>query len=342
MACRGDLVFVRFHRTGGKLMKTIYRFAALGAAVSMISATAAFAEYPERAITIVVPFSAGGNTDTIARIAAEHLTEELGQPVIVENRGGGGGTIGAALVAKADPDGYKLLFGTTGSHSVNPNLRAVDYDPIKDFQPISTAVVSSVLIVAHPSVKAKTLKELMALTSSEAGASMNYSSGGVGTVAHVAGELYNQRSGSKLVHIPYGGAGEALNDLVSGRIQLNMNNVPAFLPHIQSGAVRPLALAAKKRSALLPDVPTTAEAGLDDFVLGSWYGLLAPAGVSSEVVDKLYAAMSTLDDSKKVVDRYHAIGVEPIISDSPEAFAEFMKEQYAWWGETLDSPAFRK
>lgn len=308
----------------------------------LLSATPALAEYPERAITIVVPFSAGGNTDSIARIAAEHMSKELGAPVVVENRGGGGGTIGSELVSKAEADGYTLLFGTTGSHSINPNLRAVDYDPITDFTPISAAVVSSVLIVANPDVEAGSLGELMALTTSGKGAMMNFSSGGVGTVAHVAGELYNQKTGSKLLHVPYSGAGEAMNDLVAGRVHLNMNNVPGFIPHIKAGAVKPLAIAAEKRSALLPDVPTTGEAGLEGFVMGSWYGLMGPAGVPEEAVQKLHAAMASLDDNPEVVARYNAIGLEPLPSQSPAAFAEFMQAQYSWWGEMLQNPAFAK
>ncbi len=315
---------------------------AILASTALVWAGAAHADYPERPVTIIVPFSAGGNTDNIARIAADHLSEALGQSFVIENRGGGGGSIGAAMVAGAEADGYTLLFGTTGTHNVNPNLRDVDYDPIADFTPISAAVVSSVLIVAHPSVEATSLEELMALTSSDAGAAMNYSSGGVGTVAHVAGELYNEMTGSQLLHIPYSGAGEALNDLVAGRVQLNMNNVPAFLPHIASGAVVPLAIAADERSMLLPDVPTTAEAGLDNFVMGSWFGLLAPAGVPQEVIDTLHSGMASLADNETVVERYSAIGVEATPSASPAAFAQYISAQYDWWGETLDNPAFQE
>lgn len=324
-------------------MTTNYlKAAASGCAIAMLSATTVLAEYPEQAITIIVPFSAGGNTDSIARIAAEHLSEELGKPVVVENRGGGGGTIGSKLASQADPDGYTLLFATTGTHSINPNLREAGYDPIADFTPISAGVVSSVLIVVNPEVDADTLQELMALTSSDGGAHMNYSSGGTGTVAHVAGELYNQKTGSSLLHIPYSGAGDAMNDLVAGRVHLNLNNVPGFLPHIEAGALKPLAIAAEKRSKLLPEVPTTSEAGLDDFVMGSWYGLMAPAGVPDEVVSTLFEAMATLDDSDMVVERYNAIGLEPTPSASPEAFAAYVKDQFAWWGEILKSPAFHE
>ncbi|HEV7436000.1 MAG TPA: tripartite tricarboxylate transporter substrate binding protein [Pseudorhizobium sp.] len=307
-----------------------------------VATAGARAKFPERPITIVVPFSAGGNTDTIARITADHLQKTLGQPVVVENRGGGGGSVGAQLVAEAEADGYTLIFGTTGSHSVNPNLRDVGYDPMADFTPISTAVVSSVLIAISPDVEATTLEDLIALTTTPEGSDMNFGSGGVGTVAHVAGELYNQRTGSSLVHIPYKGAGDVMNDLVAGRLQVYMNNVPVFLPHIASDAVRPLAVAAAKRSALLPDIPTTAEAGLDDFVLGSWFGLLGPAGIPEEAVDKLHAAMATLDDDDAVVEKFAAIGVEPMPSESPEAFTEEMKDQLAWWGEILKDPAFQQ
>lgn len=317
------------------------RILGMSAASLVFTASVALAEYPERSITIIVPFSAGGNTDLIARIAADHLSQELQQPVIVENRAGGGGSIGAAIVAEAEADGYRLLFGTTGTHNVNPNLRDVGYDPVEDFTPISAAVISSVLIAVHPSVEAETLEEFMALTASDAGGLMNYSSGGVGTVAHIAAELYNERTGSQLLHIPYGGAGEALNDLVAGRVQVNMNNMPSFLPHIANNSLKPLALAADARSTLLPDVPTTAEAGLEDFTLGSWFGLLGPAGLPQDVVDKLSAAMSTLNDSPSVIERYAAIGVEPTPSSSPEAFAQFMADQYAWWGDVLQNPIFQ-
>lgn len=324
-------------------MLTKFRWlAAAGLAMAAVSTTAAHAEFPEREITIVVPFSAGGNTDVIARIAADHLTKELGQPVVVENRGGGGGTVGANLVANADPDGYTLLFGTTGTHSVNPNLREVDYDPIADFEPVSVGVISSVLMVVHPSVEAENLEELIEITSSEEGDAMNFASGGTGTVAHIAGELYNEKTNSNLTHIPYSGAGESLNDVVAGRVQVYMNNLPSILQHVESEALRPIALAAEERSGLLPDVPTTGESGLEDFVMGSWYGLLAPAGAPKDVVARLHEAMSTLDDSDEAIKRYAEIGVEPIPSESPEAFGEYMQSQYDWWGDILDNPAFQE
>ncbi len=317
------------------------RTAFIASAIAFVAIPAAQAEFPEQAVKIVVPYKAGGNTDVIARIFADHLQEALGGPVVVENRGGGGGTIGAALVAGAQPDGYTLLFATAGSHSINPNLRKVKYDPIKDFQPISAGVVSSLLMVVHPSVPAKTLKELIALTSSGK-EQYNFASGGIGTLAHVAGELYNQKTGSKLIHVPYKGAGPALNDAVAGRIQVYMNNIPKILPHVQSGALRPLALGAAKRSTLLPDVPTTAEAGMTGMEMGSWFGLLAPAGTPKEAVDKLFAAMQSAKTSAKVLERLKGIGSEIEISDSPEQFGAYMQDQLKWWAGVLDNPIFKK
>lgn len=322
------------------MLNKMIKLAAAGLAFTLASAQAAHADYPERAVTVVVPFSAGGNTDTIARIVADHLSKELGQPVVIENRGGGGGSVGSKLVAGAEPDGYTLLFATAGSHSVNPVLRDVGYDPIADFDPVSVAVISSVLIVVHPSVEAQTLEEFIALTSG--GAQLNYASGGVGTVAHVAGELYNEKTGSSLTHVPYKGAGDAMNDLLAGRVHVYMNNIPSFIAHVGSGAVRPLALAAEKRSELLPDVPTTGEAGLEGMEMGSWYGLVAPDGTPPEAISRLYDAMKTMPQSEELKKRFASIGTEVTVSDSPEQFGQFMEEELAWWRKVLDNPVFRQ
>ena len=307
-------------------------------AATAFSATAALATYPERPITLVVPFSAGGNSDVIARIVAEHMGAELGQPVVVENRGGGGGAVGSTVVKGAAPDGYTLLFATAGTHSVNPSLRDVGYDPLTDFRPINTAVISSVLIVVNPEVPATNLDELIALT--RGSSDYNFASGGVGTVAHVAGELYNELTGSMMVHVPYQGAGEVINDLIAGRIQVNMNNLPTFLSHIASGSLRPIALAAAERSALLPDVPTTGESGLD-LQMGSWFGLVAPAGTPDDVIARLHAATLSMRDSATVRERLMAVGSEVTVFETPEAFGGYMADQLDWWGNVLDNPVFR-
>ncbi|WP_274629907.1 Bug family tripartite tricarboxylate transporter substrate binding protein [Arvimicrobium flavum] len=322
------------------MKRTLRSLAIACLAAATFAATSARAEYPERPITLIVPFSAGGNSDVIARIVADHMSTELGKPVVVENRGGGGGSVGTAMAAGAKPDGYTLLFATAGTHSVNPNLRDVGYDAVKDFAPISLVVDSSVLIAVNPDVKAATLAEMMALTS-KGETQLNFASGGVGTVAHVAGELYNEMTGSKMIHVPYQGAGDALNDVVAGRVQVYLNNFPTFLPHIASGALRPIALAAAERSSLMPDVPTTTEAGLPDLQMGSWFGVVAPKGTPPEAIAKLHAAVVSMKGSEGAKSKMLAIGSEVAVSDTPEAFGALIVEQFDWWGKILDNPAFK-
>lgn len=305
------------------------RMIALCAAATLITGSA-MAEYPERPITILVPFNAGGSTDIIGRIVAQHLTEELGSPVVVENRGGGGGTIGAAVVAGAEADGYTLLLATTGTHSINPNLREVGYDPIGDFAPISLAVETPVLVTVHPSLPVETLADLVALGQADPGA-LNYASAGNGATSHLASEMFNHLTGAQMVHIPYPGAGPALNDVVAGRVQVFMNNMPPFLPHVESGALRPLAVASERRSALMPDVPTAAEAGLDGFVLGGWFGLVAPDGTDPEILDLLYQAMAAINDNNEVSERLNNVGAEMAVSESREAFGEYISSMLETW-----------
>ncbi len=316
------------------------RLAATAIALASGAVAAAQAAYPERAVKIIVPFGAGGNTDLIARVTADFLSKDLGQPFIIENRGGGGGSVGAGIAAAAEADGYTLLFGTAGSISINPYLHKVKY-ALKDFTPISNAAESSILIVVNPKLGVETLKELIALTSSGK-QQINFASGGVGTTAHVAGVLYNEMTDSNMVHIPYKGAGEVINDLIAGRVQVNMNNIPSFLPHLPTGELKALAVARKTRSALLPDVPTTKEAGLDNFVLGSWYGLMGPAGIPQEAVDVLFKGMKALGESPEASEKFKSLGVELTVDASPAAFAEYLNEQSEWWGKVLQNPAFKK
>jgi len=323
------------------MLKNIAKLAVSAIAFAVISAHGAAAAYPEHTVKIIVPYGAGGNTDIIARIAAEFLSKELGQPFVVENRGGGGGTVGAGIAAAAKPDGYTLLFGTAGSISVNPNLRKVSYDPNKDFTPISNCVTSSMLIVVNPDLGVNTLKELIALTSSGK-QQINFASGGVGTTAHIAGVLYNEKTHSHMVHVPYKGAGAVINDLIAGRVQVNINNMPGFLPHLPTGELKALAIAKETRSKLLPDVPTTAEAGLDDFVMGAWYGLMGPAGMPQEAVDTLFKGMKALGESEEIQAKYTKLGLDIAVSESPAAFAKYMMDESAWWAKVLENPAFKK
>ncbi len=301
------------------------------ASAMALAAGAAHAEYPERPITLVVPFEPGGSTDILGRIVAEHLTQTLGSPVTVENRGGGGGTIGAAVVANAQPDGYTLLFATSGTHSINPNLRKVDYDPIGGFVPISLAVETPVLVIANPDIGVKTLQDLIDVSKAEPG-KFNFASAGNGSTSHLAGELFNQLTGAEMVHIPYPGAGPAMNDVLAGRVQIFMNNMPPFVPHVKSGTVVPLAMASEKRSAILPDVPTAAEAGLDGFVVAGWFGVVAPAGTPEEMVEKLHQAMLKMDSSDAIKEKLFNVGSEVSVSPSREDFAGYIKRELERWG----------
>ena len=298
------------------------------------------AKYPERPITIVVPFAAGGNSDIIARLVGDHLSKTLGQTVVIENRGGSGGTIGSDIVARAKPDGYTLLFATAGTHSVNPAIRKTPYDPINDFTPVSVAVISQALIVINPQVKANNLKELIALT--KKGEKLNFASGGMGTLAHVAGEIYNEETGSTMVHVPYKGAGQALSDLLANRVQVFINNIPGFMSYFGTDKIRILAIAADHRSELLPDVPTTVEAGLPQLQMGSWFGVIAPKGTPKEVVAELHKAMASMKGSPELKKSMAKIGCEITVSQSPEAFGTYMKDQLAWWTKTLDKPVFKE
>lgn len=323
------------------LTKTL-KLIAVTAAVTFGFAPAADAAYPERPVKVIVPYGAGGNTDTIARIAAEFLSKELGQPFVVENRGGGGGTVGAGIAAAADPDGYTLLFGSAGAISVNPLLRKVKYDPNKDFTPISNAVSTSMIIVVNPELGVNTLQELIALTSSGK-KQINFGSGGVGTTAHMGGVIYNEKTGSNMIHVPYKGAGAVINDLIAGRIQVNINNMPGFLAHLPTGKLKALAIASDKRSELLPDVPTTAEAGLNDYIMGAWYGLMGPAGLPQEAVDALFKGMQALGKSEEIKAQYMKLGLELGINESPAAFGDYLQAQSKFWAGIIEAnPSLKK
>jgi tripartite-type tricarboxylate transporter receptor subunit TctC len=321
------------------MFKRIFWGVALALGLVLAGAQDGQAKYPERTITLVVPFAAGGNSDIIARLVGDHLSKTLGQTVVIENRGGSGGTIGSDIVARAKPDGYTLLFATAGTHSVNPALRKTPYDPIGDFTPVSVAVISQALVVINPSVKAKDLKELMALT--KKGEKLNFASGGMGTLAHVAGEIYNEQTGSSMVHVPYKGAGQALSDLLANRVQVFINNIPGFMSYFGTDKIRILAIASDKRSELLPDVPTTVEAGLPALQMGSWFGVIAPKGTSKEAIDVLHKAMVSMKGSPELKKRMAEIGCEITVSQSPEAFGSYMKDQLTWWTKTLDKPVFK-
>jgi tripartite-type tricarboxylate transporter receptor subunit TctC len=295
-------------------------------------AAAAHAQtFPSRTIHIVSPYAAGGAMDLTCRALAAVMTENLGQQVVVENRTGGQGLIGAEYVARAKPDGH-----TVGMHSdalaIAPSIFAkMPVDPIKDFAPITNAILGSHIIVAHPSVKANSLQELVALARREPG-KLAFGSPGTGTPQHLAGELFKQQAGGlDIVHVPYRGGGQLIIDLVSGQVPLGLIGLPPTLPHIRAGKLKVFAVTARKRSPSLPDAPTVEEAGLAGYETVQWFGPAAPAGTPKPVVDRLFAEFVRALNHPAVVERLTQAGLTVAPSASPEAYGEFIRAEVARW-----------
>ncbi len=288
------------------------------------------APYPSKPIRIVVPFPAGGTTDILARAVALKLTETGGQPVVVDNRPGAGGNIGAELVAKSAPDGYTLLMGTVGTHAINPVLYAkIPYDPQRDFAPvILVAGVPNVLVV-NPALPVNSVQELIAYGKANPG-KLNFASSGSGTSIHLSGELFKSMSGVPMTHVPYKGSAPALTDLLGGQVQLMFDNLPSALPHIKAGKLRALAVTGAQRAPALPDVPTVAEAGLPGFEASSWFGLLAPAGTPKDIIARLHAEVAKWLATPEARNRLAAQGANAV-GNSPEEFAQFIATETVKW-----------
>ena len=305
--------------------------AAFAAAALALAAPAATAqEYPSKPIRIIVPFPSGGTADILARLLGEKMSQSLGQPVVVENRAGAAGGIGAALAAKSPADGYTLFMGTTGTQTINPVINAkLGYDPLKDFAPVSNFAASPFVLVTHPSLPARSLAELIAAARREP-RTLQYATFGTGSSAHMTGEMFASRAGVEIVHVPYKGAPQAITDVIAGHVHMTFSLLPTVLPHIRAGTVRAVAVAAPKRDASLPDVPTFAEAGLDPFVSDSWYGLLAPAGTPQPVVARLNAEVQrvlALPEVQQRLEKDGAVGV----GNTPEQFAEQIRRELSVW-----------
>ena len=306
----------------------------LGAALSPSPAWAQAPDaWPSRPVRFILPFPPGGGTDILGRLIAERLTANLGQPVVTENRGGAGGNVGAEAAAKSAPDGYTIVLAAP-SLAISPSLYSkLNYDPVKDFAPVSLVATVPNVMVTNPSVPANTLGEFIRLAKTKPG-EMNFGSGGSGTSNHLAGELFNIVAGVKLVHVPYKGVNLAMNDVLSGRIQLVVIGIPAAAPHIKAGRLRALALVAPRRSPVLPEVPTVAEAGLPGFEVTTWYGILAPAGTPGAIVVRLNAELVRVMHSPDLKERLAAMAADPATS-TPEEFGDYIKREIAKWGEVV-------
>jgi tripartite-type tricarboxylate transporter receptor subunit TctC len=287
-------------------------------------------DYPNKPIRIIVPLAPGGTTDIIARLIGGRINDVLGQPVIVDNRTGAGGNIGNELAAKSPSDGYTLLM-TAPPLVINAVLsKNPGYDPIKDFTPISMIASVPVVLAVHPSVPAKSVKELIALAKAEPG-KYNFSSSGIGSTNQLAGALFSTMAGVKIVHIAYKGSAPAMLDLLSGQVHMQFSGLPPLLPFIKSGKLRALGIAGSKRTASLPDVPTIAEAGLPGYEATSWQGLSAPARTPERIVRTLHGAIVKIMALPEVQARIEEVGADPV-GNSPVEFAKFIKSEFEKWG----------
>ena len=299
----------------------------------------ALAAYPDKPVRIVIPSPPGGGTDTSTRIVGPRLGEILGQPVVMENRAGASGNIGAELVARAAPDGYTLL-AAIASHTSNPAMMKTNYDLARDFAPISMTVTLPNVLVGHPSLPARSVRELVALAKGRPG-QLQFATGGIGANQHLAMELFLLTTGTRMVHVPYKGVGPALADVVGGHVPLMMSNILVALPQIRAGRVRAFGVTSAQRVSGAPEIPTIAESGVPGFDAVQWYGLLAPAGTPREVVGTLHAGIvKTLQDAA-VRDRFLRDGAEPTPSASPEAFAALIRAELARWVKVVREAGLR-
>lgn len=310
-------------------MKAVLNAGAIGAlaALGWMQAGVAHAQsYPTKPIRLIVPFAAGGTTDIVGRAVSDALGRELGQPVVVENRGGGGGAIGADALAKSAPDGYTLGIATVSTMATNPATNPKNpYDPLKDFAPITNLVNVPNVLTVNPKVPAKNLKEFVALLKANPG-KYSYASAGKGSISHLDGELFKFITKTDMVHIPYRGSGPALNDTLAGQVNAQFDNLPSSMPFIQTEKLRALAVAAPKRVEGLPNVPTFAEEGMKDMNNMAWYGLVAPAGTPAAIVTKVHAAAIKALQDPNVKKRLHDAGAYPD-GNTPQQYAAQIKRE---------------
>ncbi len=293
-------------------------------------AQSALAGYPDHPITLIVPYAPGGGNDVVARAVAEPMSKSLGQPVIIENRGGAGGSVGTRQVAKAAPDGYTLGLGGTGTLAVDPTLYpAVGYDPRKDFAPIGLIATSPLIVLVNQSVPARNVQELIALARAQPG-KLNYASAGVGSGIHLGTVLFADIAGIDITHIPYKGSGPALTDLLGGHVQIYFSSLPPAVGLVKDGKLRALGVTGLKRSPSFPDVPTVAEQGLPGFEAVLHYGIVAPAGTPRPIIDKLNAALRAALSDPKVHGHIANEGAEPLSTSPDEYAADIDREETKW------------
>ncbi|MES2563630.1 MAG: tripartite tricarboxylate transporter substrate binding protein [Pseudomonadota bacterium] len=290
--------------------------------------------YPSKPVRMIVPFPPGGATDIVGRLIAQKLTDSWGTQVIVDNRAGAGGTIGSDVAAKSPPDGYTILMGTSSTHAVAPSLYSkLPYDPLRDFAPVTLVASATILLAVHPSLPAKTVRDLIALAKKQSDA-LSFASSGSGGISHLVGEQFKSVAGVQMVHVPYKGDTPALIDLVSGQVHLMFGTAVSFLPYVKAGRLNALAVTNPKRSPIVPDVPTISESGLPGFEAMQWFGILAPAGVSNDIIAKLHADIVKAVRLPDVRARMTSLGAE-VIGSTPAEFSAFQKADAAKWAKVV-------
>ncbi len=311
----------------------IVRSLLIGMSGAVLCADACGQAYPSKPIRLIVPYAPGGGVDIVARALAQELTKRMGQQIIVDNRTGAGGNIGSDVVAKATPDGYTLLIASP-ANAINPSLYTkMPFNPARDLAPVALIATVPAVLLASPALPVKTVKELVALAKAKPG-TLNFGSGGSGTTEHLAGEMLNALAGISMQHVPFKGGAAVLPDLISGQISIFFVNQPFALPYIKAGTVKALGVASDERSAALPDVPTLAEAGLADFRVSVWYGIMAPAGTPKAIVAQLNREIVAALAAPELRDRLQAMSLKPL-PGTPEMFVAFFADEMTRWARVV-------
>jgi tripartite-type tricarboxylate transporter receptor subunit TctC len=304
-------------------------------ATALAAGVARADDYPSRPIRLIVPYAAGGGADSVARIVARRVSETIGQAIVIENRGGAGSIIGTDLVNKSDPDGYTLLLGQSGPISINPAIyKKLPYDPVKDFAPVTMTTAYPYIMIVNPALGVKTLQEFVALAKSKPG-ELNYGSTGVGAANHLVTELFDFKAGIKMTHIPYRGTALAVTDLLAGQVQMVFADPITALPHINAGTLLALAVTSKERSPVAPNVPTVSESGYPGFDAIAWHGILAPANTPPAIIGKLNAEIVAALKDPETAALLEKQAMQTVGS-SPQAFADFIKQDIAVWKEVAE------
>ena len=313
--------------------RTFLQLLSASLATAALSTRASGADFPARSIRLIVPFPAGGPTDIIARLMAQSMSESLGQPVIIENKGGAGGVVGTDVVAKAAPDGYTLALSSAGALSISPSLQKMPYQSTVDLKPITLVAKMRDLLVVPASSPAKSLADFIGMAKTKPG-SLNYGSTGLGSMPQLAAERVKAAANIDIVHVPYSGAAPAVTDLLGGRTDMFFADMPVLLPHIKAGTLRALAVGSRARVQALPDVPTLIEQGLPDVVVENWYGLVAPAGTPPDIVARILFAAQKAISSEQVRSILIEQGMD-LVGNSPDEFNDYIESETKKWGELI-------